>query len=354
MKLKRKKKIKSKDPYNYKNWPLQKWPLILTLKKNIKLDGNVNLSSLTITSIITSLIFYFISFATIFFIGFLIIEFFDQLFSRIIFLFFSLYKWTVPILILIFFTWIITSFKSSSGYLYLRFNQKKKTNYSVQKKRKKKSIFSKIFSKNWRNNFEKANIAVQLLFSVSFIFIIFLIIYFLLLQKFFNPSLILSFAYIFLTFRLVRSIYQLSNEIKIDINNSKKINETHRVSCDLLTIKTIQKIFLKNIRVILSLSLAVTMYYFTGFLYLAMLVWILIIFILDGWRYYFIVSLHKRSFSADLGVKKRYKIKNINLLESMNETQKKEHLQRVEDIFIFKGHMVVLLFLFILLKMAGY
>ena len=109
----------------------------MTLKKSIKVDGNVNLSSLTITSIITSLIFYFISFATIFFIGFLIIEFFDQLFSRIIFLFFSLYKWTVPILILIFFTWIITSFKSSSGYLYLRFNQKKKQTIQYKKKGKK-------------------------------------------------------------------------------------------------------------------------------------------------------------------------------------------------------------------------
>jgi hypothetical protein len=354
MKLKRKKKIKSKDPYNYKNWPLQKWPWILTLKKNIKVDGNVNLSSLTITSIITLLIFYFILIATILFIWFLIIEFFDQLFSRIIFLFFSLAEWTVPISILIFFTWIITSFKSSSGYLYLRFNQKKKTNYSVQKKRKKKSIFSKICSKNWRNNFDKANIAMQLLFFVSYIFIIFLIIYFLFLQKFFNPSLIVSFAYIFLTFRLVRSIYQLSNEIKIDINNSKKINETHRVSRDLLTIKKIQKIFLKNIRVILSLSLAVTMYYFTGFLYLAMLVWILTIFILDGWRYFFLLHVHKWWSRTNLGVKKRYKIKNINLLESMNETQKKEHLQRVEDIFILKGHMVFLFFVFILLKMAGY
>lgn len=363
MKLKRKKKIKSKDPYNYKNWPLQKWPwilrlkkwpLILTLKKNIKVDGNVNLSSLTITSIITSLIFYFIFIATILFIGFLIIEFFDQLFSRIIFLFFSLYEWTVPISILIFFTWINTSFKSSSGYLYLLFNQKNKTNYSVQKNWKKKSVFSKIFSKNWSNNFDTANTAVQLLFLVIFSFIIFLIIYFLFFQKFFNPGPIVFFAFIFLTFRLVRSIYQLSTEIKIDINNSKKINETHRVSRDLLTIKKIQKIFLKNVKVILSLSLAITMYYFTGFLYLAMLVWILIIFILDGWRYFFLLDSHKWWSRTNLGVKKRYKIKNINLLESMNEIQKKEHLQRVEDIFILKGHMVFLFFVFILLKMAGY
>ena len=116
MKLKRKKKIKSKDSFSYKNWPLQKWPWLLKLKKNkifqklkknIVINGNVNLKSLTITSIIVSLIFWFILFASILFIGFLIKEFFAQLLSRLFFIFFMLIEnfhiFMIPILILIIF-----------------------------------------------------------------------------------------------------------------------------------------------------------------------------------------------------------------------------------------------------------
>ena len=75
----------------------------IEVKKNIVVNPNVNLKSLTITSIITSLIFYFIYIATLLFIVYLIFELFRKIFllvGGVCFLIFLIYKFCDEILII--------------------------------------------------------------------------------------------------------------------------------------------------------------------------------------------------------------------------------------------------------------